>query len=199
MRRRELPLLLATIAIALAACGSSGNEPGAAGTSTPSIGELSSLLPGASPAATPGAASSPGGAASIPPSPGPTNVGPSPAPIAPGSIEDDVPVEATITPSCVVRGGTAEITIQTEPKNAVAYHAVYAGTKGGAPPPFGYGYGGDNRGHADGEGMYTSTWVVRIDAPVGPARADVIAADGESFGYDDPPFYVAASSDGCPG
>jgi hypothetical protein len=200
MRRRSLPLLLATIAIALAACGSSGDGPGAAGTSTPSIGELSSLLPGASPATgtTPGA-TPPGGAASIPPSPGPTTVGASPSPIAPGSIEDDVPVEATITPSCVVRGGTAEITIQTGPKNAVAYHAVYAGTKGGAPPPFGYGYGGDDRGHADGEGMYTSTWVVRIDAPVGPARADVIAADGESFGYDDPPFYVAASSAGCPG
>jgi hypothetical protein len=201
MRRRSLPLLLASIVIALAACGSNGTEPGAAGSSTPSIGELSSLLPGASPAkgTTPGATSSSGGAASIPPSAGPTAVGASPAPIEPGSIEDDVPVEATITPSCVVRGGTAEITIQTGPKNAVAYHAVYAGTKGGAPPPFGYGYGGDNRGHADGEGMYSSTWVVRIDAPVGPARADVIAADGESFGYDDPAFYVAASSAGCPG
>jgi hypothetical protein len=197
MRRPSLPLLLATIVIALAACGSSGTEPGAAGTSTPSIGELSSLLPGASPAT--GTTPTSGVQASIPPSAGPTAVGASPAPIEPGSIEDDVPVQATITPSCVVRGGTAEITIQTGPKNAVAYHAVYAGTKGGAPPPFGYGYGGDNRGHADGEGMYTSTWVVRIDAPVGPARADVIAADGESFGYDDPPFYVAASSAGCPG
>ena len=192
---------MATIVIALAACASNGSDPGASGTSTPSIGELSSLLPGASPVTgtTPGATSTPAGAASIPPSAGPTAVGASPAPIEPGSIEDDVPVEATITPSCVVRGGTAEITIQTGPKNAVAYHAVYAGTKGGAPPPFGYGYGGDNRGHADGEGMYSSTWVVRIDAPVGPARADVIAADGESFGYDDPAFYVAASSAGCPG
>lgn len=199
MRLPVLPLFLATIALALAACASSGDAPGAAGTPTPSIGELSSLLPGASPATTPGATIAPGQTASTAPSAGPTDVGASPSPIAPGSIEDDVPVEATITPSCVVRGGTAKITIQTEPKNAVAYHAVYAGTKGGAPPPFGYGYGGDNRGHANGEGVYTSTWVVRIDAPVGPARADVIAADGESFGYDDPSFYVAASSAGCPG
>lgn len=192
MRRRLLPLLLA--AALLGAC-SNGTEPGAAGTATPTIGDITTLLPGTKPTAGAPKTSS-GGSPAVTPSPGPTGPGPSPSPLT--GMEDTVPVEATITPSCVVRGGTATITIQTGPKNAVAYHAVYAGTKGGAAPPFGYGYGGDDRGHANGEGVYTSTWVVRVDAPVGPARADVIAADGEAFGYDDPPFYVAASSDGCP-
>jgi hypothetical protein len=194
--RRSLPLILATLSVVLAACGSS-DRPRAAATSTPSIGNITSLLPSGIPSTiAPGSTSTP---TTTQPSPASTVPGASPSPIAPGSIEDDVPVEATITPSCVIRGGTAEITITTEPKNAVAYHAVYAGTKGGAPPPFGSGYGGDDRGHANGEGVYTSTWIVRSDAPIGPARADVIAADGESFGYDDPAFYVAASSAGCPG
>ncbi|HJR19036.1 MAG TPA: hypothetical protein VJ922_04895 [Actinomycetota bacterium] len=182
-------------AFALVACGSDGVTP-RAGSTTPSIGSIASLVPSATPTRGPGGKASPASASK--PSPSPTDPGASPAPLDPSTIDDDVPVEAFITPSCVLRGGTAKITINTQPKNAVAYHAVYAGTKGGAPPPFGYGYGGDDRGHANGEGVYTSTWVVRIDAPVGPARADVIAADGQSFGYDDPPFYVAASSAGCP-
>lgn len=198
MPRRILLLALALVVLALAAC-SSGDDP-AASRSTPSIGDLTSLVQSASPGdgSTPGASTSPGGTSTTSPSLGSASPGPSPAPIPPGSIDDTVPVEAIISPSCVIRGGTAKITITTQPKNAVAYHAVYAGTKGGAPPPFGYGYGGDDRGHADGEGVYTSSWAVRIDAPVGPARADVIAADGEKFGYDDPPFYVGASSAGCP-
>lgn len=110
-----------------------------------------------------------------------------------------MPVEATITPSCVLRGGSATITVQTEPRIAVSYHAVYAGTKGGAAPPYGYGYGGNDKGFSDDQGRFTSTWVVRGDAPIGPARADVVVGKGgEGFGYDDPPFYVASSSAGCP-
>lgn len=197
MRPRTLPLVVVSLVVALGACGDAKRETRAG--STPSIPNAAALLPsapGSTPGATPGTPS--GAGATTVPSPGPTDVGPSPAPIPSGSIEDDVPVEATITPSCVIRGRTAKITITTEPKNAVAYHAVYAGTKGGAPPPFGYGYGGDDRGHANEQGIWTGTWIVRIDAPVGPARADVIAADGDSFGYDDPPFYVAASPSGCP-
>lgn len=196
MRRHLLPLFV--VMLAVVACGNDADEPQAG--AAPTVPNAASLIPnalGSTPAVAPGATANP--SVSTAPSPGPTDVGPSPSPIPPGSIEDDVPVEAAITPSCVVRGGTAKITITTEPKNAVAYHAVYAGTKGGAPPPFGYGYGGDDRGHADDNGIWTGTWIVRVDAPVGPARADVIAADGESFGYDDPSFYVAASEAGCPG
>jgi hypothetical protein len=101
-------------------------------------------------------------------------------------------------PACVIRGGSATITVQTEPKAGVAYHAVYAGTKGGAVPPYGYGYGGNDKGFADDKGRYSSRWAVRDDAPVGPARADVVVGNGDDFGYDDPPFYVAASEPGCP-
>lgn len=197
--RSRLPLIALVVALALAGCASDRDRVGAAGSPTPSIGDIATLVPGATPS-TPG----PGGTTTSSPKPGTspsaasTAPGPSPAPLDPATVDHDVPVQGIVTPSCVVRGGTATINIHTAPKNAVAYHAVYAGTKGGAPPPFGYGYGGDDRGHADGEGNYTSTWIVRIDAPVGPARADVIAADGESFGYDDPGFYVAASSAGCP-
>ncbi|MGH2785985.1 MAG: hypothetical protein ACRDJ1_12040 [Actinomycetota bacterium] len=192
--RRSFPSVL--VALALVACGSDGGTPLAEST-VPTIGSIATLVPGVV-TPTPGTSAPASPASGSDPSPSPTDPGASPAPLDPSTIDDDVPVEAFISPFCVVRGGTAKITINTQPKNAVAYHAVYAGTKGGAPPPFGYGYGGDDRGHADGEGVYTSTWVVRIDAPVGPARADVIAADGESFGYDDPPFYVAASSADCP-
>lgn len=198
MTRRGIALIFALITPVLAGCGSNPGRTDAAGTTTtPSIGALSTLLPTPATSSAPSAGATPGGAASTP-SASPTDPGASPAPLDPDTIDDDVPVEGVITPSCVVRGSSATITITTQPKNAVAYHAVYAGTKGGAPPPFGYGYGGDDRGHANGEGVYTSTWIVRADAPVGPARADVIAADGEHFGYDDPPFYVAASSSGCP-
>ena len=111
--------------------------------------------------------------------------------------ESTVYVEAVISPACVLRGGIATITVRTVSQAAIAYHAIYAGTHGGAPPPYGSGYGGNASGFADKQGRWNSSWTVRADAPVGPARADVVVSDGQAWGYDDPPFTVAGASGTC--
>lgn len=113
--------------------------------------------------------------------------------------ESTVYVEAVISPACVLRGGIATITVRTVSQAAIAYHAIYAGTHGGAPPPYGSGYGGNASGFADKKGRWSSSWTVRADAPVGPARADVVVSDGQAWGYDDPPFTVAGPSGACAG
>lgn len=89
------------------------------------------------------------------------------------------------------------IVVRTQPKYAVAYNAEYAGTKGGAPPPYGSGYGGNDKGYPNPDGVYRSSWVVSPQAPAGPARVDVIVADGEAWGYDNPDFAVAGPSGTC--
>jgi hypothetical protein len=107
-------------------------------------------------------------------------------------------VASEVTPACVTPGGRATVTVKTEPNIAVAYHAMYAGSRGGATPPYGSGYGGNDKGMTDGEGRYSSSWIVSPQAPPGPARLDVIvAAPGDRWGYDDPPFRVADSSGRC--
>jgi hypothetical protein len=113
--------------------------------------------------------------------------------------EPEVPVAASVSPACVEPGGTVTIEVTTEPEAAIAYNAVYAGNKSGSPAPFGYGYGGNDKGYASKKsGTWESTWIVRIDAPRGPAKVDVIVGYRGEFGYDDPHFAVADASGGCP-
>jgi hypothetical protein len=184
--------------LVVGACGAS--TPKASGTASPngsaSLPDLGKLLQpgGTSSPGTPGTPA--GGGTAYTPPPGPDTPGPSPSPET-FDWTSTVPVQGTVTPGCVRRGGTARISVVTVPKGAVGYHAIYAGTKGGAPPPFGYGYGGDGRGFANGEGHYTDTWVVSPNAPVGPARVDVVVADGDNFGYDGPGFAVAGLDGTC--
>jgi hypothetical protein len=185
------------VALAVTAAGCSGTSatgasgapsPGASSPDVAAAIRSSIATPGSpGPAASPGTKSTSGVAASSNPSPSPVDF----------PWESTLPVEARVTPVCVLPGGTMNLFVQTRPKYAVAYNAVYAGTKGGGPPPYGYGYGGNDKGYANPDGVYRSSWVVSPQAPAGPARVDVIVADGEAWGYDNPDFAVAGSSGRC--
>lgn len=148
----------------------------------------------------------PGGTAPQPPptgwpspSPGKNYLDPtsSPQPFsAPWTPE--VPVDATVSPACIRPGGTASLSVKTEPRAGVAWHAIYAGSRGGAQPPFGSGYGGNDKGFTDEQGRYSATWAVSAQAPPGPGRVDVVVGTAEDkWGYDDPPFWIADSSGNC--
>ena len=195
--RRFVAALLTAILVAAVGCGRGGGgaSAGAAGTptftSTPGAPPSGLLRPSGFP--TPPLARPP---VRSPATPAANGVAPSPSPF-PTPWTPEIPVQATIEPSCILRGGTATITIVTQPKAGVAYHAVYAGTEGGAPPPYGHGHGGDAGGYTDAQGRYTSTWVVSPTAPVGPARADVIVGWDEKWGYAGPGFAVAGPSGTC--
>jgi hypothetical protein len=194
--------LIGAVALALAACGgdgAGGTDPQAVGsaTLTPSGTPVTSVSRTLTP--------QPGGGTIVPSSPWPSpdpsvnylDPTASPSPFsAPWTAT--VPVTSEVTPSCIKPGSRATMTVKTEPQAAIAYHAMYAGSRGGAAPPFGSGYGGNDKGFADGEGRYSSSWIVSPQAPPGPARLDVVvAAPGDRWGYDDPPFWVADSSGRC--
>ena len=190
--------LVVALAVVLGACSS--DQPLATdGALVPSIPNPATLVPRPT-ASTAGVAASPRGSAKRSSSTGTAapydreTASPSPMELP---WESTVYVESVISPSCVRRGGLATITVRTVSQAAIAYHAIYAGTHGGAPPPYGSGYGGNASGFADRQGRWNSTWTVRADAPVGPARADVVVSDGQAWGYDDPPFTVAGPSGRC--
>lgn len=195
MKSRRAPRLAAlglAAGMALSACGASGKERPSA-SATNGVPSTEATAPHTTP---PGAPTFTPGIVHVTPSTG-GRPGESPAPVA-FPWESKVAVDATVRPSCVVRGGTATIVVRTVPNAAVIYHAVYAGTKGGAPPPYGHGYGGSDGGMSDGDGRYSDSWDVRVDAPVGPARVDVVVGDGENFGYDGPTFFVVSAASRCP-
>jgi hypothetical protein len=193
---RRVARIVLVFALAVAAAGCSGKTaPGASGTpspgpSSPDVAAAirSALAVAQSPAPTLSSGAKPTGSAAV------ANPSPSPPDFP---WESTLPVEATVTPVCVLPGGTMSLVVQTRPKYAVAYNAEYAGTKGGGSPPYGYGYGGNDKGYANPDGVYRSSWVVSPQAPVGPARVDVIVADGEFWGYDNPDFAVAGPSGRC--
>lgn len=110
----------------------------------------------------------------------------------------ELEVEVAVAPVCVAPGNVVEIDVITQPGAPLAYQAVYAGSKSGAEPPLGEGYGGNDKGFASDDGTFSHRWVVRPDAPVGPARVDVIAGWQGDFGYGDARFAVADSRGDCP-
>jgi hypothetical protein len=184
------------LAVVVAGCGGK-TAPGAVGSpsadpSTPDVAAAirSAMAVANSPVPAPPRSSakpSPGRSPTANPSPSPPDF----------PWDSTLPVEATLSPVCVSPGGTMSIVVQTRPGFAVAYNAEYAGTHGGAPPPYGSGYGGNDKGYANPDGVYRSTWVVSPQATVGPARVDVIVANGEAWGYDNPDFAVAGPSGRC--
>jgi hypothetical protein len=195
LRRLVRTACVLALAIAAAGCGG-GTVPGARATD-PSSPDAAAAIRSAM-----AAAQSPGPTLPVPaqtqPAPRATQAVVNPSPSPPQfEWESTLPVEATLSPLCVRPGGTMSIVVQTRPKYAVAYNAEYAGTQGGAPPPYGAGYGGNDKGYPNPDGVYRSSWVVSPQAPAGPARVDVIVADGEAWGYDNPDFAVAGPSGTC--
>ena len=86
------------------------------------------------------------------------------------------PLSATVSPACVRPGGVATLVVHAPPRASVAFQAVYAGNKGGATPPFGYGYGGNADGYIGPDGTWTSSWTLRPDTPAGPAYIELAVA-----------------------
>jgi hypothetical protein len=83
-------------------------------------------------------------------------------------------------------------------KAAIAYVAVYKGEKSGAAPPFGEGYGGNDKGEADYRGLWTSSWTVSLTAPTGPARVMVVVGSKGKQRSIDVPFSVGGrEAGGC--
>lgn len=112
--------------------------------------------------------------------------------------KNTVDVETSVAPLCVEHGETIKLSVTTPPEAALAYQAVYSDNKSGAGAPFGEGYGGNDKGYADGSGHYTSTWVVAPHTPAGRARADVFVGSEGKWGYASSRFAVADENGDCP-
>jgi hypothetical protein len=200
---------LAAALLVLGGCSSSQDSPSSAtapaASPTPS-GDSALSVPGGG--ATLGADGSAGGgqsgsgsgagngSGSVPGS-GKKNPTPGPAPAVDLGQKTPIKVVSTLDPVCVSPGDTMSLDVTTKPKAAIVYQAVYADGYGGAPPPFGRGYGGNDKGYVSEEGTYSSTWVLSADVPSGPGRVDVIVAYGGKYGQDGPHFYVADEDGTC--
>jgi hypothetical protein len=121
----------------------------------------------------------------------------SPAP-AQLTFTPDPSVTATVSLSktCVHPGDTMTLTVNTIPKGAVAYVAIYSDGNNGSKG-FGGGYGGNDGGKADANGMYTSTWTFAPNTPTGPARVDVYVNDMGKQNYKGTNFMVKSPTGAC--
>lgn len=198
MRRVSLIATVA-LAVALVACGPDKPPPPVA----VNYGGDLSATPSASPTAQASARSTARTATSTAPrtattkaTPRPGGTGPSPVAL-PWTPSPDVPVDATLSPTCFRRGGIVTLTVRTKPHAGVAYIAVYSDNGTGAPKPTGSGYGGNASGFADGNGGYTSVFTVAANAPPGPGRVDVIVGWQDKWGYAGPTFEVAGADGRC--
>jgi hypothetical protein len=201
--RRSLTALVATIAVAgLAGCGSShGTRPLAAGGSNPPASGHGPSTPAAAshaagttgaPAAS-GTASAPAPAGSAQPKPSGSVTSPPPEWHA---TEQEIPIDAAVTPACVLAGTAAKLSVHTVAKGAIAFVAVYHGEKSGAAPPFGEGYGGNDKGTADGSGSWSSTWTVTANAPNGAAYVLLVVGSHGKQRQIKVPFSVGGAT-GC--
>jgi hypothetical protein len=195
-RASVLALLLVVVALG-SACGSSSKKPSAEASITPGIGveqarpvgsvtkqNAASTVPVSKPRAS--SAKSKANAAQ-----------PSPSPFAtPFPADPAVHVSASLSPpTCAHRGTVMTLTVDTNPKAAVGYDTRYSDNRGGGPPPYGAGYGGNGKGITDESGHMTSSWVISSDAPTGIARVDVVVAIANNrWGYKSLTFDVGPDS-----
>lgn len=112
--------------------------------------------------------------------------------------ETELDISAEVVDPCVRPGDEVVIRAEGPPEAATVYQAVYSDGKAGSPPPFGAGYGGNDKGYTSKEGEYLSTWTLSPTAPVGPARVDVIMGFDGKWGYAAPHFAVADADGSCP-
>jgi hypothetical protein len=83
-------------------------------------------------------------------------------------------MDARLTETCVQRGGSQGLTVQTLPRAVVGFDSYYSdGKDGGA---LGGNYGGNAGGQTDASGRYEATWVVSPTAPSGPVTVIVVAS-----------------------
>jgi len=196
-------LVCGALALSLAACSSGGTpapnaaaqrSAGAGGGHTPAPALPSPGASGNTPSAGLGVVPSPGAPGGGAPSGSASAAAGSSASPTPTAVvvPRDVRVEAVASPACVRPGSTLTLTISTEPKAAIGWQAVYSNGYGGADPPWGGGYGGNDKGTADDAGRFRTSYVVRPNAPFGPGHIDVVIGWKGKYGYDDPPFTVGS-------
>lgn len=181
--------LLASLvaAAALTGCGgSSGDSRAATGTSPEPAPSTTSAAPGGSPAAagpTVGPVVRPAASASQQP-----NAGPGAASAKPSPQSSPEELDAQLSVTCVVPGGSMTMTLHARPGMTVIFDTRYPDGKDGQV------YGGfEPQGHTDPNGTYTRTWQVDAGAPTGKADATVGAADRQGSGTKRMPFRVATT------
>lgn len=91
--------------------------------------------------------------------------------------------QAEVVPACAEPGEEVALTVRAEPGAPVLFVATYSDGLSGSPEPMGAGYGGNDGGFADADGVYRSSWVVSAEAPAGPVTVGV-ALPGDDHGHD---------------
>lgn len=112
--------------------------------------------------------------------------------------ETKLRMTATVAPLCASPGDEMTLKVTAPPEAGIVWQAVYSDDLGGADPPFGGGYGGNDKGYADEDGRYESSWTISPTAPAGAARVDVIGGHRAKWGYEKPRFAVADAKGRCP-
>ncbi|MDQ1712984.1 MAG: hypothetical protein QOE45_2434 [Frankiaceae bacterium] len=164
----------------------SGSAAPSAAATRPAAGSSASASSATAPK-TSDAASTPGAGTS-----------PSPSAHTFSATPQEVPIDAKVTPACVLVGGKATLHVHSVSKAAIAFVAVYAGEKSGAAPPWGEGYGGNEKGTADGKGNWSSSWTVALNAPKGPAHVILVVGSKGKHRQIDVPFSVGGrEAGGC--
>lgn len=202
--------LLAVLALGVACTANDGaKETTAAANASPSDPSTASGVNGhgSKSGATDGSPSTSEGSSAAPDSGAPVAIQsplikkddgkPGPPPIK-FPYKNEVPIDSVVEPSCVARGQKITLKVQTKPKAGIAYQAMYADGNAGTAPPFGKGYGGNDKGYSSDGGAFESSWVLSADAPPGPARVDVFVGYSGKWGYDHPHFAVSDSDGNCP-
>lgn len=188
--RTVLPVLM--ILVLGAACTSSDGTPAVHVGDSESIAGASEAAPGTEPtsefdAGTPGPSPVEAGSGPVPSDSASPRATDDPEPQAsPTSTfnpyASDIPLTVSVTPTCVFRGGSVTITVDTEPEVVIGYEAFYSDGKSGSPEPYGAGYGGVNGARSE-TGQYADSWTVSREAPTGPGRVDVFVGRGDKWGY----------------
>lgn len=104
---------------------------------------------------------------------------------APGTLP--APATATLSATCVTRGGLETLTIKTVPGYSVTFDAQYSDGRDGQK------YGGMGYGYASSDGTFGGTWAVAPTAPLGPVTVWVAVAHGQYSAFRQPRFSVATS------
>jgi hypothetical protein len=103
----------------------------------------------------------------------------------------EVPLNASLSKTCVTDGQTLTLTMHAEPHMGVVFDTNYPDGKDGQV------HGGfDSRGRTDLNGTYTSTWTIGPGTAPGPADVELAAVAGNYHtGHQRLPFTIALT---CP-